>query len=177
LRFADLPPQYINGRLVITRLGLHTGEANVGNFGSTARVDYTAIGESINMASRMEGLNKYLGTRILITAETHAEVNGQFVTRFLGDFRLKGFEKAVGVYELAGRMNQTEAFRKLHAAFAEALRNFQQKDLSAAEPGFHRVLAIAPGDGPSEFYLKAILELREHPPETQWTGAIELAEK
>ena len=60
----------MNGQQLVTRIGLHTGVANVGNFGSTARVDYTALGENINLASRMEGLNKYLGTDILITGQT-----------------------------------------------------------------------------------------------------------
>jgi adenylate cyclase len=177
LRFAELPPRYINQRLIFTRLGLHTGSANVGNFGSSARVDYTAIGESINLASRMEGLNKYLGTRILITAETHAEIDGQLLTRFAGNFRLKGFEKAVGVYELVGRPSQAEAFQELHEAFAEALKAFQQHDLEAAEDRFRRVLAIVPGDGPAEFFLRTIAEIRRHPSAHPWTGAIELAEK
>jgi adenylate cyclase len=125
----------------------------------------------------MEGLNKYLGTRILITTETHTEVDGQFLTRLLGNFRLKGFEKAVEVYELAGRLSQADAFRMLHEAFADALKRFQQKDFAAAEAGFRRVLAIAPGDGPTEFYLKALIEFRARPPSDQWTGTIELAEK
>ena len=91
LRFRDQPPQYMNNRELVTRLGLHTGEANVGNFGSTERVDYTALGENINLASRMEGLNKYLGTIVLITGETQKEINGRLNTRFIGDFQLKGF--------------------------------------------------------------------------------------
>jgi hypothetical protein len=100
LRFRALSAQRVNGTELITRIGLHTGVANVGNFGSDQRVDYTAIGENINLASRMEGLNKYLGTRVLITGDTQKEVGSRLVTRYLGLFRLKGFEKAVAVYEL-----------------------------------------------------------------------------
>ena len=70
LRFRDQDNHQFNGKKVLTRIGLHTGEANVGNFGSTTRVDYTAFGENINLASRMEGLNKYLGTRVLMTGDT-----------------------------------------------------------------------------------------------------------
>src|SRR5258706_9022091 len=83
LRFRDLPAQQINGQPLETRLGLHAGVANVGNFGSPDRGDYTAVGESINLASRMEGLNKYLGTKILITAETHQGIAGRLHTRIL----------------------------------------------------------------------------------------------
>ena len=62
---------------MVTRIGLHTGVANVGNFGSDTRVDYTAIGENINLASRMEGLNKYTGTIVLITADTQREIGSR----------------------------------------------------------------------------------------------------
>ena len=177
LRFRDQPPQYVNSKQLITRIGLHMGLANVGNFGSTARVDYTAIGENINLASRMEGLNKYLGTEVLITSETQAGVAGRLVTRFLGQFQLKGFEKAVGVYELVGHLDRAEACRPLHEAFTEALKLFQQKDFLGAEGAFQRVLKIKPADGPAKFYLKFIAELHDHPLPTDWTGEVELKEK
>ena len=74
LRFRKLSSQELRGKKLITRIGLHTGVANVGNFGSETRVDYTAIGESINLASRMEGLNKYLGTSVLITGDVKQEI-------------------------------------------------------------------------------------------------------
>ena len=61
------------------RIGVNTGYCNVGNFGSTTRVDYTAFGENINLTSRMEGLNKYLGTRILMTGHTHAAIGPRLV--------------------------------------------------------------------------------------------------
>src|SRR5205823_14884368 len=81
-----------------TRIGLHTGVANVGNFGSEEKFGYDAMGENINLASRMEGLNKYLGTDVLITGDTYHDIAGQLITRRLGLFRLKGFEKAVEVH-------------------------------------------------------------------------------
>lgn len=177
LRFRDQPPQFMNGQQLITRIGLHTGVANVGNFGSTARVDYTALGENINLASRMEGLNKYLGTEVLITSETQAGVEGRVVTRFLGNFRLKGFERNVGVYELVGLPDQAEATRALREAFAAAVELFQKKDFVGAEPAFQRALEISPKDGPTKFYLKHLAELREHPVPDDWEGEIELKEK
>lgn len=177
LRFRDQPPQYMNGQQLITRIGLHTGVANVGNFGSTARVDYTALGENINLASRMESFNKYMGTEVLLTGETQAGVEGRVITRFLGSFRLKGFERNVEVHELVGLPDKAEATRALREGFAAAVELFRKKQFSEAEKAFQRVLEIAPKDGPAKFYLKHLAELREHPVPDDWDGEIELKEK
>jgi adenylate cyclase len=177
LRFGALSAQQINGRELTTRLGLHTGVANVGNFGSDKRFDYTAIGENINLASRMEGLNKYLGTRVLLTGETQKEIATRLVTRFLGMFRLKGFEKAVAVYELTGFLESEAQSRPLRECFAAALDKFARKDLAGAEAAFRRVLEINHADGPTDFYLEQIWELRgaDLPPE--WNAEITLKDK
>jgi adenylate cyclase len=177
LQFARQEPIVMNGRPLLTRLGLHTGEANVGNFGSTERIDYTALGESINLASRMEGLNKYLGTTVLATGDTYAAVSDQIVSRCCGRFRMKGFEKAVEVHELIGLAEEAEATRPRREAFAEALKRFQQRDFAAAEAGFRRAMELHADDGPSEFYLNRIEELHQHPPPADWTGEVELKEK
>jgi adenylate cyclase len=177
LRFRALKNLKVNGHELITRLGLHTGVANVGNFGSDTRVDYTAIGENINLASRMEGLNKYTGTSVLITADTQREVGARVLTRYLGLFRLKGFEKAVGVYELVGRPEQDAETRELRERFAGALEKFAKSDFAGAEEGFRRVLEIKPDDGPSQFYLEQIEELRSGEIPTDWKGEIKLKDK
>jgi adenylate cyclase len=160
-----------------TRVGLHTGVANVGNFGSATRIDYTAIGENINLASRMEGLNKYLGTSVLITGETHAGMGAGFIFRLCGNFQLKGFERAVPVYEIVGMPDVEEATKAWREAFATALDHFKKADFDAAEAGFRCVLQVRPDDGPSKFYLKEITELRQEPPEAGWQGEVELKDK
>ena len=177
LRFRDQPPQYMNDQQLITRIGLHTGVANVGNFGSTARVDYTALGENINLASRMEGLNKYLGTQVLITGETQDEIGDRLVTRSLGKFRLKGFEKSVRVFELLGTPDKAEETRALREAFAAAWNLFHDRKFSEAKSAFYEVLKIAPDDGPSKFYLKQLVEFDTQPPGAHWEGETELKEK
>ncbi|HKS37961.1 MAG TPA: adenylate/guanylate cyclase domain-containing protein, partial [Verrucomicrobiae bacterium] len=177
LRFRDQPPQYMNGHLLVTRIGLHTGVANVGNFGSTARFDYTALGENINLAARMEGLNKYLGTDTLITGETHEGAGDKIATRFAGRFRLKGFEKAVEVYELLGFSAQAEASKPWRETFGQALKEFQRKNFDAAEAGFRCTLEMHPNDGPARFYLQQIADLRAHPPAPDWAGEVELKDK
>jgi adenylate cyclase len=177
LRFRALSAQRVNGTELITRIGLHTGVANVGNFGSDKRVDYTAIGENINLASRMEGLNKYLGTRVLITGDTHKEVGARLITRYLGLFRLKGFEKAVAVYELIAFLEKEAESRPLRERFAAALDKLAKKEFPGAEEAFRRVQEIKPDDGPAEFYLEQIQELRAAELPAEWKGEITLKDK
>jgi adenylate cyclase len=177
LRFRAMKPIYVNGRELVTRIGLHTGEANVGNFGSKERFDYTALGENINLASRMEGLNKYLGTRALITGETQREIGSRLVTRYLGLFRLKGFEKAVAVHELTGAPEQEAESRELRERFASALDKFAKKDFAGAEESFRRVQELNGGDGPTEFYLEQIPEIRAADLPPDWKGEITLKDK
>jgi adenylate cyclase len=177
LRFRDQPPLFMNGQELTTRIGLHTGPANVGNFGSRTRFDYTALGENINLASRMEGLNKYLGTRILITEETQQFAGAKIITRFLGVFRLKGFERAVAVHELVGLAHQEKEGRELRGRFSDALTRFREGDLAGAEAAFRRVLELQAGDGPSQFYLAQVEEWRGQTLPSNWEGEIALKEK
>jgi adenylate cyclase len=177
LRFREQSREPVNGHQLVTRIGLHTGVANVGNFGSATRIDYTAIGESINLASRMEGLNKYLGTQVLITGETRKETGDEFVMRRLGKFKLKGFERSVAVFELLGVRGEESRLSPLIDAFESALNRFQAGEFTEAQSHFERMLAAFPDDGPSKFYLRELESLAGRPTPDGWDGVVELHEK
>lgn len=176
LHFRALSKKPVRGRTLHTRIGLHTGVANVGNFGSEDRVDYTAIGENVNLASRMEGLNKHLGTDCLISGATRERIGDRFVTRRLGLFQLKGFEGLVEVHELVGFPEQAEASRAWREAFAAALEHFEQRDLTRASPAFRRVLGLKPEDGPTRHYLSRLAEILAEP-DPNWPTHTVLKEK
>jgi adenylate cyclase len=177
LRFRERGTHLIDGKTLCTRIGLHTGVANVGNFGSLERVDYTALGESVNLASRLEGLNKYLDTDCLLSGSTKEGLGDRLVTRALGLFQLKGFEKPVEVHELVGWPEQAEATCPWRTAFAEALNHFRKGKLTEAAEGFRRTLKLRPTDGPAKFYLTRLEEFRNQSLPEDWSGEIELKEK
>jgi adenylate cyclase len=177
LRFRELGRQSFDGQSLRTRIGIHTGTARVGNFGSLDRVDYTALGESVNLASRLEGLNKYLGTECLITGATRALIGEQLLTRRVGMFQMKGFDKPVEVHELLGWPDQAEATRAWRDAFAQALKLYEERNLEFADMAFRRVLPLKPDDGPTQFYLQRIAELASQELPGEWVTHTILKEK
>lgn len=158
-----------------TRLGLHFGEVVMGHIGAVDHYEYRAVGDIVNTATRIEGLNKQLGTRIIVSQEVLEGVEG-YVTRELGRFLLKGKRRPLTLHELIGRHDEKTALAVDYDLFRRALYSFQMRRWEEAAKGFEQFMAQRGEDGPSRYYLDLV---QHHAGSFQddWDGVISLAQK
>lgn len=163
------------GRLP-TRIGLHEGAMTLGKINAGEGSHYRAIGDTVNTASRIQGVNKYLGTQILASASFTANVNN-IISRPVGLFRLVGREEPLALLEIVAiKSNMSDTQIKLGQQFAKGLMAFQQGQWTAAANSFQTLLDTYNTDGPSQFYLNLALAYQKNPP-TYWEGIVTLGEK
>ena len=157
-----------------TRLGLHFGELIMGHVGAMDHYEYRAVGDIVNTATRIEGLNKQLGTRILVSKEVLQGVEG-FVTRELGRFLLVGKSKPLSLYELVASKQQDKV-DKPYADFVTALHAFQARQWHEAASGFEKFMVSYGEDGPSRYYLDLCRQYLASPP-IEWDGITRVVKK
>jgi len=165
-------------------IGLNSGPASVGEMGSARQVGYTALGDTVNLASRLEGLNKEYGTHILVNESTYAAVKeAGFLFRELDVIRVKGKLQPVVIYELVGRVAEigkepgyAELQRQLRD-FAAARELYTRRKWDEAQKAFEKILEGHPADGPSRMYWKRCQEYLFDEPPAGWDGVFTMTHK
>jgi len=165
-------------------IGLNSGAASVGDMGSELRYAYTALGDTVNLSSRLEGLNKEYGTHILVNESTYtAAKEAGFLFRELDIIRVKGKLQPVVIYELVGRIAEIEKepgyaeLQKRLKDFAAARELYSHRKWDDAQKAFEEILKGFPGDGPSRMYWKRCQEYLFDEPPAGWDGVFTMTHK
>jgi adenylate cyclase len=157
--------------VVNVRMGIASGEVTVGNIGSETSRGYTVIGDTVNLASRLEQANKFYGTRILVSETTRTLAGDTLAFREIDSLRVAGKQETVRVYELLGVADElSESNRQRVQAYEAGLARYRAQDWDAAEAAFRECLAIEPEDQPSQVILERIAAFRQVSPEAGWDG-------
>ncbi len=158
-------------------VGINSGPMLVGNMGSKNRKNFTIMGDSVNLASRLEGINRQFGTHLIISESTFLLVKDQVIARELDLIRVKGKTQPVKVYELLALASDDQPHRDLLSRFEKGLAAYRGGEWLGAIEIFQQLLVDYPQDGPSQVFIERCLNLLARPPEGAWDGVFVMKTK
>ncbi|MEI6385027.1 MAG: adenylate/guanylate cyclase domain-containing protein [Spirochaetota bacterium] len=179
---AEMNMQFLADKLsptpLLTRIGLNTGDIVVGNMGTEKKMNYTIMGNAVNLAARLEGVNKQYGTWILASGATKEEAGDEFVSRRLDQVRVVGINTPVQLWEMIDQRSETkEENLDFLSRFEQAHLLFDARDWKASLEAFATLAVERPGDGPSATYLRRSETFVKTPQPADWDGVFSLSEK
>jgi len=171
-------PLSMEFKRLFMRIGLASGPVFVGDYGSENKLDYTCVGDTVNLAARLESANKAFGTMIMISGPIQKAVSDRYRYRSLGALQVKGRSHALDVYELLGRPGEVSNQIILFAeTFNRAVSQFAKRQWQQSTITFEQCLELRPDDPGTKRYLETIQQHRATPPPEDWAGGLELMEK
>jgi adenylate cyclase len=163
---------------LLTRVGLNTGDMVVGNMGTDRKMDYTIIGDAVNLAARLEGVNKQYGTWVCASEDTMNAAGSDFLFRRLDRIRVVGKSQPIQIFELVDLLGDLpKDDLAFYHSFEAALDIFESRDWKEAMRAFTSLLQGRPDDGPARIYQGRCEMYRKKPPADDWDGVFNLTAK